>query len=486
MRTYSLVLVALIVSFTTLYSQNTPTIAWQKLLGGSSLDVPAGHLSTSDNGLLIVGTTTSTDGDLEGLKGAQRRSQGVPDIWVVKLGANHEIEWQTIVEGSEWDSATGVAHAVDDGYIITAVTSSTNGDYSTSMGSGTTAFIKIDEAGSVMWVSKTDARYITCVRLTSNGDFIFTGFSSSWNCMVGVLTPWGFIRWTKEYESKQADDIYETADKGFILCGSTSPGSTQWLAKLNTTGDIEWQKTFTFSVVNSMTSMTPLAKGGFAITAAGYIADNGPFINFKTVNASGDVIVEQIREESPCYGRGIHEFPDGNFVITGMLGWSKHWLELENIKDIMLYSTDASGNVRWSKILGGTDRDLCTRHITRDVNDDFTISAFTYSNDGDVIGNHGNADIWIVTFTQRGSDVASDVPSDEYSIVPNPVNTSLSLHLMHAATIVITDITGRTVHTLRGDPGKTEINVSMLPNGSYFISLMDGSKITGRKKFIKE
>lgn len=55
-------------------------IRWTKTFGGSGNDVPTGLLATKDGGYLLVGTTTSTDGDVVG------RSTNAVAAWVVKVG----------------------------------------------------------------------------------------------------------------------------------------------------------------------------------------------------------------------------------------------------------------------------------------------------------------------------------------------------------------------------------------------------------------
>ena len=52
---------------------------WTKTLGGSGNDVPQDIITTDDGGYIVVGTTTSTDGDVQGKSGGSRAT------WIVKL-----------------------------------------------------------------------------------------------------------------------------------------------------------------------------------------------------------------------------------------------------------------------------------------------------------------------------------------------------------------------------------------------------------------
>lgn len=59
-------------------------VRWLKTLGGSGQDMPADLLATGDGGYLVIGMTTSTDGDATG----NRSSEAV--VWAVKLGVGSQ------------------------------------------------------------------------------------------------------------------------------------------------------------------------------------------------------------------------------------------------------------------------------------------------------------------------------------------------------------------------------------------------------------
>jgi hypothetical protein len=96
-------------------------IVWQKCLGGSGDDGAASIQQTSD-GYIIVGVTTSADGDVDGFHG------GEFDIWVVKLNALGDIVWQKCLGGSGDEQALSIQQTLDGGYIVAGCTSSIDGD----------------------------------------------------------------------------------------------------------------------------------------------------------------------------------------------------------------------------------------------------------------------------------------------------------------------------------------------------------------------
>ncbi|ADB39496.1 T9SS type A sorting domain-containing protein [Spirosoma linguale] len=61
------------------------TFYWTKNYGGSGADIPTDILSTDDGGYLVVGTTTSTNGDVVG------KPTGTLATWVLKLGTSPQV-----------------------------------------------------------------------------------------------------------------------------------------------------------------------------------------------------------------------------------------------------------------------------------------------------------------------------------------------------------------------------------------------------------
>jgi len=64
-------------------------------------------------------------------------------------------------------------------------------------------------------------------------------------------------------------------------------------------------------------------------------------------------------------------------------------------RDFWIVKLDASGNIMWQKCLGGSGSEF---NQAIDVISDggYVIAGQTNSNDGDVSGNHGNYDYWVV------------------------------------------------------------------------------------------
>src|SRR6266446_8305579 len=67
---------------------------------------------------------------------------------------------------------------------------------------------------------------------------------------------------------------------------------------------------------------------------------------------------------------------------------------------VKLYAQTAPG-IEWAKCLGGSDDDDAFS-ISQTTDGGFIIAGFSYSLDGDVSGNHGGGDYWIVKLNASG------------------------------------------------------------------------------------
>ena len=81
-----------------------------------------------------------------------------------------------------------------------------------------------------------------------------------------------------------------------------------------------------------------------------------------------------------------------NGDVTGNNGSNDYWI----------IKLDSSGNITWQKSFGGTlsDRAYCIQQTT---DGGYIVAGLSYSNDGDVTGNHGDADYWVVKLDATGN-----------------------------------------------------------------------------------
>lgn len=197
------------------------------------------------------------------------------------------------------------------------------------------------------------------------------------------------------------------------------------------TPDIEWQKTLGGSYGDFATSIQQTTDGGYIV--AGYSYSN-----------DGDVTDHR-----------------------GLEGWADFWV----------VKLDNTGDIEWEKSLGGSDHDF-GNSIQQTTDGGYIVAGYSDSNDGDVTGNHGITDFWIVKLAPDNLGIDEINRKDNFSIYPNPVKDILTIEGIAPNTqLIITDLTGKTILSTTVKSNKESIDVSGLPAGVYFIN---------KTKFIKK
>ena len=70
--------------------------------------------------------------------------------------------------------------------------------------------------------------------------------------------------------------------------------------------------------------------------------------------------------------------------------------------DYWVVKLNSSGDILWQICLGGTNVDVAYS-IQQTSDGGFIVAGYTCSNEGDVSGNHGNSDYWVVKLNSSGT-----------------------------------------------------------------------------------
>ena len=208
-------------------------IIWQKALGGSQFDGGSSSAISKDGSYIISGNTSSTDGDVTNLKG------GI-DFWVVKLSNSGRLLWQKTYGGSGFEFPYSLTESVDGGYLITGLTTSSDGDITAVHKGGfiDAWMIKIDKDGDVKWDKSVGGNgNETCAfsMTTHNGDYLiggnttsndgdFTGNNGSSDGWIMRLDKQGKEKWTKVTGGSSGDDVNSACAGNFenyIVAGTS-------------------------------------------------------------------------------------------------------------------------------------------------------------------------------------------------------------------------------------------------------------------------
>lgn len=384
--------VPILIFFTFLnFFGQAPAIQWQKCYGGSAYEKSECVRQTNDGGFIAVGYTLSSDGDLVG-----HTSQNAFDYWIVKLNSSGGIVWKKTLGGTKEDKAFSVETTNDGGYIILGTTKSNDLDVTDFVGTTdidvSTWIIKLNASGTIQWKKSYQGSAFydelpKSIHQTSDGGYIFTGayFSpgNGTDFWIVKLDGNGNITWQKNYggtRSEHACSIQLTSDGGFIVVGDTNSldgnvtgfhGSSSngypdvWVIKLNSSGDLQWQKTLGGSSEDYGYDVDQASDGGYIVAG-------------RTRSFDGDVI-------------GYHFFSSqGN----------------DNAEDdAWIIKLDSAGNIEWNKAYGGSydDGRNCSVIHTQDQKYVFVCSVGSYDGDLSGAGNYGNNNMWAVKLDDSGN-----------------------------------------------------------------------------------
>lgn len=150
-------------------------IVWQKTYGSSVNDSAWKVLPTKDGGLLVGGYALGNDGTVT------ETSYGATDYYVMKLDAQHNIQWQKKYGGSFNDNLFNMVATPDNNFLLIGSSISNDHDVSKNYGEFDMWLVKIDSQGKMIWEknvgssgsdSTTDALYI------DDENFLVFGYTS--------------------------------------------------------------------------------------------------------------------------------------------------------------------------------------------------------------------------------------------------------------------------------------------------------------------
>ncbi|HMR45582.1 MAG TPA: T9SS type A sorting domain-containing protein [Bacteroidia bacterium] len=452
-------------------------LQWQKCLGGSGFDRALRIKQTLDGGYIIAGTTdTPNDGDVSG----NHDSLGYDDAWIVKLDASGTIQWQHCYGGTKPDNAWDIVQNSDGSYCFIGTTGSVDGDVSGLHGgqSSDVWLVKISNTGSLLWQKCLGGTYSeqgTSLIQTTDGGYILTGNANS---VDGDVSGW------------HVDTI------------SNSPDA--WVVKTDDSGNIQWQGCYGGSRQDGGMQIIQTFDGGYLVAGSTNSID-GDVVGFHTnfygyydgwafkLNATGTLQWQR------CYGGtgldgfySVEQTADGGYILAGLAKSIDGDVVGNHYEDLLAVKTDTIGNIVWQRCLGGTDWE--NNGIIRVTNDNGYIgTARTYSNDGDVSGNHNttnsSSDCWLVKLgTDTTVSLAEVVHAINFTVNPNPSKdyfTITGLQAQKQYQLNIINVTGVTVYKEDVKNQAAWMVRHKLPPGVYFITLSNVEAKTIRKLIVQ-
>ncbi|WP_426477981.1 T9SS type A sorting domain-containing protein [Chryseobacterium sp. CBSDS_008] len=459
---------------------------WEKYFAGQNHDYLSATVTTQDGGFLLAGTSYSG-------KGLDKKedSKGGSDIWLIRINELGDELWQKTVGGFSDEEARAVIQTTDLGFFVAGNVQNSAKGY----GSKDVWITRLDKNGkelSQLILGGKGLDEVEKMIPTRDGGAFLGMYSRSSEVRVSgsekssvlnvqnsnpeTRTPkqtenfgegdyWivkldknGKVEWEKNFGGKGDDHIRTLAltSTGFIIGGESrsersgnktvglEEGTDLWLIALNERGDEQWQKSYNFKNRDILMGMSVL-----------HSADD---------KSSKGILL------------GGYTQAEGRIETDDETFW-------------MLY-LDQNGNERWRKHVKGESRKKEER-----------LSDLTLNRDGSIIlagtsaEELGKENWKIVKLGDKQVDQL--IEKYDIKIYPNPVSDYAYVEIgfdpstgsgqgFKEADILLYDMSGRQLQSIKTKNRVTKINTQALVQGAYLVAIKTDTNKTANAKLIKK
>jgi hypothetical protein len=242
------------------------------------------------------------------------------------------------------------------------------------------------------------------------------------------------LEWQKTYggtDDDRGNDILQTSGGGYIITGYSKSNDADvsenngaqdyWVSKLDSSGNLIWEKSFGFPGADISTSVIQTNDNGFLLVGVLDVsASNGEGNSksaFKTASrrhAGGDYWAIKInnlgeKQWSRYFGGTFTDTPydaiqteDNGYLIVGSSDSDD--VDIKNNKgayDFWVVKISETGTLLWEKSFGGSQTDEAWA-ITKSNDGNYIIVGDTRSNDLNVSINNGFTDLWAIKISPSG------------------------------------------------------------------------------------
>lgn len=484
------------------------SIAWQKCYGGFDMDVASAVEITADGGYILIGSTLSSDGNVT-------VNNGNYDIWVVKVDDIGALEWQKTYGGTDMDMGASIKPTDDGGYIIIGTTQSVDTNMPANHGMKDIWVVKLDDTGAVQWqqcFGGTDDDEAAAIQPTNDGGYVFAGKTFSNNGNVsgnhGAGDIWlvkldnaGALQWQKcigGTAAEKAADIQLTST-GYLIAGSTFSNNGDvwgnhgdfdyWVVATDVNGAILWQRTFGGTGTDEATGIFVTSDegcivAGYAYSNDGQVSGNHGLHDYWVVKLDKDGNPGWMRSfggSQTDLGNAVIQTADGEYVVVGTTYSNNGDVAgQKGVYDYWVIKLTATGSLEKQVCLGGSSSEIA-KTVRETANGELVVLGESYSIDGDVTGLHGNSDIWMVKLHSLPL-TAKELNRPTLICYPDPVKEVL-FFMERFSQVTVYSPDGRIM--MNGhDVDKMDLN--QLPAGVYIIEAMDKWKNVSHQQFVKE
>ncbi|MDQ0593932.1 hypothetical protein QFZ37_002301 [Chryseobacterium ginsenosidimutans] len=430
---------------------------WEKYFSGKNHDFLSATVNTQEGGFLLAGSSYSGKG-----LDKKEESKGGSDIWLIRINEFGDEIWQKTIGSASDEEARAVIQTTDFGFFVAGNVQNSAKGY----GSKDVLIIKLDKNGGIvsqiilggkgldevekMIPTKDGGALIGVYSRSNTGGSKKTENFGEGDYWIIKLSKEGKVEWEKNFGGKGDDHLrtLSVTSTGYLIGGESrseksgnksvgiEEGTDLWLISLDERGEEIWQKSYNFKNRDVLMGMSVL-------------------------HASDDKSSKGILLGGYTQAEGRIENDDETF-----------W---------MLY-LDQNGSEQWRKHVKGESRKREERLSDIKLNRDGSIILA-----GTSAEELGKENWKIVKLGDKQIDQL--IEKQDIKIYPNPVSDYAYVEIgfdFKEADIVMYDMGGRQLQSLKTKNKVTKINTQNLIQGAYLITIKTDNNKTANAKLIKK
>ncbi len=435
---------------------------WEKHFSGKNHDYLAATVNTQEGGFLLAGSSWSN-------KGLDKKedSKGGSDIWLIRINEFGDELWQKTIGSAADEEARAVVQTTDFGFFVAGNIASGSAQVTEkNYGSKDVLIVRLDKNGKELSKLTLGGKGLDEVQKmipTVDGGVLLGIYSRSGeggskrtenygegDFWVIKLSKDNKVEWEKNFGGKGDDHLRTLAmtSTGFLIGGESrsersgnktvgiEEGTDLWLIAINTKGEEIWQKSYNFKNRDMLMGMSVL-------------------LNSDDKSAKG-------------YLLGGYTQAEGRIETDDETFW-------------MLY-LDPNGNEQWRKHVKGESRKKEERLSDIKLNRDGSIILA-----GTSAEELGKENWKIIKLGDKQIDQL--IEKKDIKIYPNPVSDYAYVEIgfdFKEAEIVMYDMGGRQLQSIKTKNKVTKINTQPLVQGAYLVSVKTDNGKTASTKLIKK
>ncbi|NML56713.1 T9SS type A sorting domain-containing protein [Chryseobacterium cheonjiense] len=473
---------------------------WEKYFSGQNHDFLSATVNTQDGGFLISGTSFSS-------KGLDKKddSKGGSDIWLIRINEFGDELWQKTIGSDSDEEARAVIQTTDMGFFVAGNVQNSSKGY----GSKDVLIVRLDKNGkdlSQLIIGGKGLDEVEKMIPTKDGGALLGVYSRSG--AVTMNDKRSLMNDGSQNQGSASGINHQLSTINYAKASGNFGEGDYWIIKLNKEGKVEWEKNFGGKGDDHLRTL--------AMTSTGYIVggesrsersgnktagiEEGTDLWLISLNERGDEIWQKsynFKNRDVLMGMSVLHASDDQSskgILLGGYTQAEGRIESDDETFWMLYLNE-KGEEQWRKHVKGESRKREERLSDIKLNRDGSIILA-----GTSAEELGKENWKIVKLGDKQIDQL--IEKQDIKIYPNPVTDYAYVEIGFPSTssgttpstgtgqgfeaeIIVYDMGGRQLQSLKTKNKVTKINTQNLIQGAYLVTVKTNDK-TASAKLIKK